>query len=331
MLPVVKCESDCVFDAKADIGECLVWSSQDGALYWQDIDNPSINRFYPSTGLHQSWKLPSQPGCFGITSDGRAVIAMRTGIFDFSFSSGKMRLLSEPPFDPANYRFNDGRCDPNGRLWVASFDLSIVRPGATTGGQVPTGGGNYYVFDGVKLHEAINSVTAPNGCAFSPDGSLLYRSESLERAIYIHDFDTETGRVGEKRLFAKIPDELGIPDGATIDSEGGYWSALPSIPDASKSGIARFDAAGNLDKFFPTPGLFPTMPAFGGTNLSELYFTTISDVPHIRTFLQPGEQLELHPQSGGVFQLHHKTPHRGVREPFFRDLENAGGQAIKQG
>ena len=45
----------CVLDAKAELGECPVWSADEQALYWVDIYAPSMNRLDPATGENRNW------------------------------------------------------------------------------------------------------------------------------------------------------------------------------------------------------------------------------------------------------------------------------------
>jgi sugar lactone lactonase YvrE len=73
-------------------------------------------------------------------------------------------------------------------------------------------------------------------------------------------------------VFATLPKEFGIPDGATVDSGGFYWSAAPFGENTGS--ILRFAPDGALDLHFDVPVLVPTSVAFGGPDLSTLYITS---------------------------------------------------------
>jgi sugar lactone lactonase YvrE len=86
----------CVLDAKAELGECPVWSADEQALYWVDIYAPSINRFKPATGENRTWPMPATIGSFGLRASGGAVVALRDGFHLFDFDTGKAEFLAAP-------------------------------------------------------------------------------------------------------------------------------------------------------------------------------------------------------------------------------------------
>ena len=50
--PVPRVRFAACIDVKASLGECPVWSVSEQALYWVDINAPSLNRFDPASGGH---------------------------------------------------------------------------------------------------------------------------------------------------------------------------------------------------------------------------------------------------------------------------------------
>src|SRR4030081_849239 len=112
----------CVLDVKASLGECPVWSTDEQALYWVDINAPSLNRFDPARGTNTAWPMPQSIGCFALRSRGGFVAALRDGIW-FVDAQGRLeRKVATPPYDPAHHRFNDGRADANGRFWAGTMN-----------------------------------------------------------------------------------------------------------------------------------------------------------------------------------------------------------------
>ena len=101
----------CVLDIKASLGECAIWSVDDGALWWVDINAPTLNRFDPVTRRNEAMSMPASAGSFAMRERGGFVIALRDGLW---LADGKGRLerrIADAPYDPAHHRFNDGRCD----------------------------------------------------------------------------------------------------------------------------------------------------------------------------------------------------------------------------
>ena len=290
-----------VLDAQAELGEHPVWSDTQQCLYWLDIERQTLNRFDPRSVENTSWPLPARPGCFAFQADGNMVLTAADGIYAFDFATGKATLLHAPPHDPAVMRFNDGRCDRQGRLWCGTVRTDM--------GMDNTGDNAYYRFDERGLVKMLTDVGLTNGTAFSPDGRTMYRAQTETRQIFAYDYDTATGTPTGQRLFATVPGEYGMPDGATVDAEGGYWVALSAPPGTRPfGGVMRFTPGGARDIYIELPIPFVTMPAFGGADLATLYLTTAS----LAAFMPDG----VPPHAGSIFAV--RTGFRGAPETHFR-------------
>jgi sugar lactone lactonase YvrE len=278
----------CVLNIEAELGEHPLWSAEDACLYWLDIEKSNINRFTPSSGKNSSWTLPARPGCFALREDGGAIIAAQDGFYKIDFTSGAIERLMPAAHDPALMRFNDGCTDHQGRLWVSTVRIDMDLSKTLDNG--------YYRFDARGLERMLHSVGIPNGTAFSPDGRVMYRAQSETREIFSYDYDAVTGTPSNMRLFATVPEHYGMPDGATVDREGGYWVALAAPPSGpSNGGVARFMPDGKLERYFALPVPFVTMVAFGGPNLSTLYITTA----RLAAFMPNG----VPPNAGNLFAV----------------------------
>ncbi|MEO8857670.1 MAG: SMP-30/gluconolactonase/LRE family protein, partial [Burkholderiaceae bacterium] len=175
-------------------------------------------------------------------------------------------LLAPPPFDPKLFRFNEAACDANGRFWVGvMFDPTEGKPTPQVGclHSFTLGGGLRQEPDAAELH---------NGMAWSADGRTLFLSHSYAGNIFAFDYEPCGGRLSRRRLFASIPAEVGIPDGAAIDTQGGYWCALHG-----GGKLRRFAADGSVARDVDLPVSQPTMCAFAGPDLKTLYVTSASD------------------------------------------------------
>ena len=289
-------EIEVVVDLRATIGESPTWVSAEKALYWIDVKKPALYRYDPATQDQQSWPMPSDIGAFALVSDPPgAVVALRDGIFRLDFGSGSLLRLAPPPFDPALFRFNEGACDSTGRFWVGvMFDpLNGARPAQKSSLHSFTlRGGLRPEPDAAELH---------NGMAWSKDGRTFYLSHSNRQEVFAHVFDPEGGRLGSRKLFAQVPAVLGLPDGAAVDSEGGYWCALHG-----GSRLRRYTATGAVDRDIELPVSQPTMCAFAGEELDEFYITSAADK------LTP-EQRKREPLAGALLRL--RPGVKGIARP----------------
>lgn len=285
-----------VLDAHALIGESPTWAPHEAALYWIDVKAPALHRYMPADATTRAWSLTSDVGGFALFEDGDALVALRHGIHRLDLASGALTLLAPPPFDPALFRFNEGACDANGRFWLGvMFDPLEGDPPPRPGRlhSYTTAGGLRAEPDAAELH---------NGMAWSGDGRTFFLSHSNARRIFAFDYDADGGRFANRRVFATIPEAHGIPDGAAIDAEGGYWCALHG-----GGKLRRFDAHGSVDRDVDLPVSQPTMCAFAGDGLSTLYVTSASD-----NMSPSGKARE--PLAGALFRF--APGIRGIERPF---------------
>jgi sugar lactone lactonase YvrE len=282
-----------VLDARASLGECPVWSVAEQALYWVDINAPTLNRFDPATGRNVAFPMPAAIGCFALRRGGGFVVALRDGLWLARADGTLDRRVAAAPFDPARHRFNDGRCDPQGRFFAGA--LNERRDAASAG--------LWRLDADFGLTQVLSGLTISNGLAFSPDGRTMYHTDTPTLTIHAYDFDPASGTPANRRVFATFTAETDRPDGAAVDSEGCYWTAL------YRGGrVVRLSPAGRVLAEYAVPAMCPTMCAFGGADLRTLYVTTA------RQFRDADELARL-PQSGGLFALQVDVP--GCPEPAF--------------
>jgi sugar lactone lactonase YvrE len=285
-------------NAQATIGEAPLWSAPEQALYWIDIKKPALYRFEPASGAKRSWPLSSDVGGFALLRDPPgALVALRYGLHRLDFATGALKRLAECPFDPGLFRFNEGACDATGRFWIGVM-FDPLEPGGPT---QKSSLHSYTMADGLRAES--DAAALHNGMAWSADGRTFYLSHSYERRILAYAYDPEAGRMGEGRLLATLPEALGIPDGAAVDTEGGYWLACHG-----GGRLRRFHPDGSLDRDIELPVSQPTMCAFAGENLDELYVTSARDK-------LSAAQLSREPLAGAILRL--RPGQRGVARPIF--------------
>jgi sugar lactone lactonase YvrE len=283
----------CVLDVKASLGECPLWSIEEQALYWVDINAPSLNRFDPASGTNVAMPMPSSIGCFAFRERDGFVAALRDGIW-LADPNGRLgRKVADAPYDPHDHRFNDGRCDRQGRFLLGSMNENRDANTAAL----------YRLDTDLRLTELFGDITISNGLAFALDGRTMYHADTPTHFVRAFDYDLPSGTPSNPRVFARWSGETDRPDGATIDAEGCYWVAF------YRGGkVLRLSPRGATLAEHPLPAMCPTMCALGGPDLRTLYVTSARQQ-------RPGEELERLPLSGGLFAMQVDVP--GVPEPKF--------------
>lgn len=289
---------------RSSVGECPVWREQENALYWEDIPAQMLVRCELDTQRRTEWHLPERIGCFAFARDGKVLAALETGLFALTLhepAPGEtgvrqgtidVRRLEVVAHATGNMRFNDGRCDRQGRFWAGTMVQDAAAPN-------PAGKLYRYTAQGGLSAPVVEGLCTQNGLAWSPDGRTMYLSDShaSSRVIWAFDYDTDDGVPTNRRVFADLHDYAGRPDGAAVDADGCYWIC------ANDAGLLlRFTPEGRLDRKVAVPVSKPSMCAFGGPHLDLLLVTTICPP-------QAGDE------DGFVFVL--ETGVRGLPEPVF--------------
>jgi sugar lactone lactonase YvrE len=243
-------------------GESPVWDARGRAVYFADLDAPALFRLDPATGEVDRWMMPSPIGSFGLTADGRAIVAMRSGVHLLDFASGKLDFLVHPEPDVETNRLNDGKVGPDGRFWIGSMDMRPIREPVAALYRIDWDGTSTRVLDGLRIS---------NGLAWSPDGRTLWHSDSRSFVLRCFDYDLARGTIANGRDIWRPTLADGLPDGAAMDSEGCYWSC-----GVTAGCLNRFRPDGTLERKIMVPIVCPSMPCFGGPDLRTLYITSLT-------------------------------------------------------
>ena len=279
-----------VLDARARIGESPLWVADERALYWADIKAPALHRTDLDNTRRQTWKLPTDIGAYALDGKGRALIALRTGLYWLDLASGAVTLNIPAPFDSNIIRFNEGACDSQGRFWIGTMTDPVDGSDAEQKGSL-------YSFTSREGLIARDDWTfLANGMAWNRDESVFYLAHSYARKVFSFTYDKQTGALGHRTEFIPDTGENGIPDGAAVDAEGGYWCAIHG-----GGRLHRYTGLGKLAQVVELPVSQPTMCAFVGDDLDVLYVTSA------REKLSP-EQLQREPYAGGLFRLEPEIP-----------------------
>jgi gluconolactonase len=238
--------------------------------------------------------IPHRRGIGGLAlhANGSVVIGGRNLALKWPVAHGKDETIVLLDSNPAAeiVGFNDFTTDTAGRIYVGS--LAFVAMGADRGGKA----GKLHVIDldgSVRL--VADDVLLTNGLGFSPDGKLLYHSDSLRHVVYVYDVD-KNGDVHNRRMFTETGEDF--PDGLAVDSKGNVWIATP------QSGLVKgFSPVGAQIGSIRIPVPMVTSLCFGGMDLQDMYIVSGS------------EGLDT-PQSAGIYRVRMDIP--GLERPLAR-------------
>jgi sugar lactone lactonase YvrE len=275
------------------LGESPLWHPAEQVLYWCDIPGHALNCYDPTCGVHERWPFDTDVACCAPLMEGGLLLALRSGLVRFDPASGESHPLIDAPYDTATERFNDGKADPQGRLWVGTIH-DLREPKAAL-----------YRYMSGRIERIAGDITVSNGLAWSPDARTLYWADTKAHAVYAFDFERAGGAITNRRVFAqfafKTPDQDlstygGRPDGAAMDVEGHYWCAM-----FEGARLLRIAPDGRIVREVPLPVRCPTMPCFGSADLKTLYITTAREK-------RAADELAREPLAGCVLQMRVEVP-----------------------
>ena len=252
-------------------GENPVWDA--AARRWWCIDIPAGRVLAADEGFAhwRSWTLPHAIGCLVLQADGRPAVAGVDTLLALDLhEDGTLAAtpLEAVPHPRAGMRCNDGRCDRQGR-WVFSTMVGDITQADSSG--------RWWRWDAQGLAQLGDApCVVPNGSAFSPDGRVLYTSDThpTTRRLWRQVYDPATGTAGAREPFTALAPEAGRPDGATVDADGCLW-----VCGLDSSAVRRYTPDGRLDLVLQVPMKKPTMCAFGGADGRTLLVTSLSRGP----------------------------------------------------
>ena len=244
-------------DCRDQLGEGPFWDDRTNELLRVDISRGRVHGWSPSSGSEWTRQVDGEVSAVVPRADeeGWLLAIGRRIVLD---DGDHQQLLATVEEAPGN-RFNDCKCDPQGRLWAGTMSKQRS-PGAAS---------LYRLTPGAELERIVSGTTISNGLAWSPVGDRMYFIDSTTQRIDLFDFDGGTGTIAARRTFAEIDPSDGLPDGMTVDVEGGVWVCL-----FGGGAVRRYSPEGTLEAVISTPVTNPTSPVFGGHELRTLYLTS---------------------------------------------------------
>lgn len=288
-------EVEHVVRVENEVGESPRWDIEEQALYWLDIwSHPTVYRLVPATGAFQQWAPGIPVTGQARRQEGGFIFATRTGIYLWDEHTGAAHFIADPEANNRPVRFNDGSADRQGRFWAGSTQADD---------QSQPLGSLYRVNADRSVHTMAGGLACSNGLGWSPDNRTMYVTAQFAYELIAFDYDPATGDIENRRVFATVPEEDGLPDGLTVDAEGCVWSA-----HWGGWRLTRYDPDGRIERVVRIPVPNPTSCCFGGPDLKDLYVTTAWG-------WLTAEQRAAAPGCGGLWVVH--TDIQGLPEPKF--------------
>lgn len=235
-------------EEKCIVGEGILFDGRTDTVWFLDIRGKRLYKSHYPSGAYETIELPQQVGCMALCEDGRVLAAMEDGVY---WTDTLEKAHQDIPIK--GRRFNDGKVGPDGAFYLGTTDND--------------GKGAFYRLKDGVLTELFDGCACSNGLDWTADGKQMYYIDTPTQMVELFDF--ENGSLSNRRCFVKIPEDMGKPDGMTLDSRGDLWVAL-----WGGSGVLHIDSTGKILEKLEVPGKQASCCAFGGKNLETLFITS---------------------------------------------------------
>lgn len=272
----------------ARVGECPIWDYKYNRLLWIDTQG-CVFIYTPSDGKNRQIIINKLVGTIVPYTKDIVIVALEDGIYKLNIETEELTFLAAPEGGIEGNKYNDGKCDVCGRLWLGTMDNNCTPEK-----------GNFFVYDGQKSKKVLSKVSISNGIAWSLDNKIMYYQDTPLLSISAFDFNIEKGEISNRTEIIHFEDNMGTPDGNTIDEEGMLW-----VANWGAACVTRWNPqTGKLLQKIDIPALNVSALAFGGKNLDELYITTAS-------YYMPKNKENCYPDAGKLFVI--KPGVKGIR------------------
>jgi sugar lactone lactonase YvrE len=275
-------QPELILDAHTDLGEGPAWDMTANRLTWVDIRAGDLHIYRPQENTNVPISLGEPVGCAAPCQNGDLIVGLKSGFATYNLSTNALTRLVNPEPHLQGNRFNDGKCDPDGRFLAGTMDVAEEEASGSLYSYSPQG----------MLKTLLTEVRISNGLTWSPDSKTFYFIDTPTRQVTAFDYDLPSGSITNPRPVVTVPPGLGWPDGMTSDAEGMLWVAM-----WGGAKLTRWNpATGQLLESIPFPALNISACIFGGKNLTDLYITSARKG-------MSSDQLTAYPFSGGLFRL----------------------------
>jgi D-xylonolactonase len=247
-----------IVDEACRVGEGPLWHPDQEALYWLDIPEGQIFRYFPKTDTHEIVYTGRPVGGMTLQEDGSLLLFMDRGTVAVWREGGAIDVVVDRIEAEIDSRFNDVIADPAGRVFCGTMSS-------------PDHPGNLYRLDRDRsIRIVVPDTGTANGLGFSGDRRRMYFTDTRKAEIYRYDYEEATGEIAGKKVFTGPPPEGdGRPDGMTVDSEDYVWSAR-----WDGSMLVRHAPDGSEDLRISFPAKKISSVTFGGSDLTDMYVTS---------------------------------------------------------
>lgn len=246
------------------LGEGCIWDEIRNKVHFLDIEGYKIYSYSLDTQQIEEIDMGDYIGCIVLDESNRLIAAVKNKLVRINLETREQEVLVEIN-QPSFVRFNDGKCDKYGNLWVGTMAIDQSHPKAE-------GAGKLYCIKDKKILSEYSDFTIANGLDWDEEKKTFYHIDTITQQISVYDSFKE-GIIGNRRVFVQIEESEGAPDGMCVDAIGNLWVAMWG---GSKVNCYDSQTGKKLNEVL-LPDKNVSCCTFGGEKMDTLYVTTAQD------------------------------------------------------
>lgn len=250
-------------DIKGKLLEGCVWDEREQKLFFVDIECRKIYCFCAETKELLYMEVPGMPGCIVLEDTGTLIAALPDGLYRVSFQHKAYKKITKSGL-PEGFRYNDGKCDANGNLWVGSM--------AVEQNEQAKGAGLLFCIRKEQIRGVYQGYTIPNGLAWDRQNPYFYHIDTPTKKIDRY-LITDGTVLSDRETAIDLRWEAGNPDGMCMDRSGKLWIAMWG----GRKVICADPVTGKMIEEIDIPDRNVSCCTFGGPQMDILFVTTAQD------------------------------------------------------
>ncbi|MEN3976023.1 SMP-30/gluconolactonase/LRE family protein [Emcibacter sp. SYSU 3D8] len=261
----------------------------DGSVILVEIERGALSRVMPNGKIEMIAKVGDGPNGAAMGPDGWIYICNNGGFAWHNLPDGGLmpgnqsddykggRIEKVNP-DTGEIKVLYTECDgeplkgPNDLVFDRSGGFYFTDLGKRRQWDMDLSSVHYAKADGSAVTRIVHGVITANGCALSPDETVLYFAETTTGRLWAVDLDAP-GKARKQpngqphRLVSGLPGHQ-LLDSMAVDAEGNVCVAT-----LINGGITSFSPDGSGTEHFPFPDILTTNICFGGKDLRTAFVT----------------------------------------------------------
>jgi sugar lactone lactonase YvrE len=239
------------------LGEGPLYLKEINTILWVDINKCKVHSLKLDNNEKKEYTLSDKVGAIVPFKLPIIICCVGDSLCYLNIDSGKVEK-SVKIYDNPKLRFNDGKCDKYGNLWVGTMSRNYDSKSSYRKGSL-------YCIKNDSVIKEYKGFSIPNGMDWIDN--KFYHIDTIDKCIYRYTVENEFNLIN-KEEYLKIDDE---PDGMCIDSENNLWVALwnrGKIIGIKDKSIIEEIRINNIHS---------TCIAFGDSDYSGMYISSAED------------------------------------------------------